>query len=114
MKDAKAKIAVILDGPKETMAEQLAWRIRNETALVVIDDEGLSPDFRDAWPHATAESNDPSWQAIFPLRLDAASISRPPNPLGFGADARMYHARHDKSSFSARAHESARTLHSLI
>ena len=86
-----ARIAVVLDGPKDELAEELARQIRNETVLVVIDDRRLSFQFREAWPHATAEAGDPGWQRQFPLQRDAALITRtPPNPPGFEFERKMY------------------------
>ena len=80
--DPAARIAVVIDGPKDALAEELARRIRNSTTLIIIDDMKLAAAFRAAWPHATAEVSDPGWQRAFPLRRDAAAITRPPNPHG--------------------------------
>ena len=81
--DPHARILCIIDGPKGSLALQLARKIRNDVAMIVLDDQGLSQTFREEWPFATAQSNDKSWRALFPMKRDLLNVTRPPNPAAF-------------------------------
>jgi hypothetical protein len=98
-RDADARIAVVLDGPKSTLARSLARTIINETSLVVVDDEEVPRRFRESWPFSTAQSADSSWRARFPMSADARSISAtPPNPPEMQHDASRYCVEHDDAA----------------
>jgi len=72
-----ARIAAIIDGPKEGKALDLARKVINDTVLVAIDDLSLPSSYEEQWPFSTARSNDAQWRARLPMSADRAALQKP-------------------------------------
>eukprot|EP00310_Coccolithus_braarudii_P013137 CAMPEP_0183350346 /NCGR_PEP_ID=MMETSP0164_2-20130417/18442_1 /TAXON_ID=221442 /ORGANISM="Coccolithus pelagicus ssp braarudi, Strain PLY182g" /LENGTH=316 /DNA_ID=CAMNT_0025522245 /DNA_START=40 /DNA_END=990 /DNA_ORIENTATION=+ len=90
-----AKVAVIIDGPKEAMAIALAKKLLHDTVLVVLDDQGVVENM--GVPSCT--SNSKSWRYHFPMNKDRMALKRPPNPPSYARDARFYFRENDIATF---------------
>lgn len=76
-----ARVLSVIDGPKGKAALDLALRVSNQSALVVVDDIDMtliSPEhskwFFEAWPYASTNTRHPLWRAAFPMSRDRAAV----------------------------------------
>ena len=76
-----ARVLSVIDGPKGKAALDLALRVSNQSALVVVDDIDMtliSPEhskwFFEAWPYASTNTRHPRWRAAFPMSRDRAAV----------------------------------------
>ena len=94
--DPAARVLVIIDGPKDKMAQRLAEQILKRTALVVLDDQAVK---RSLGGPATYSSGK-MWRNLFPMSRDRSILMGPPNPpKEFQWDARFYCRDDDTSTF---------------
>jgi hypothetical protein len=68
--DPKAKIAVIIDGPKGKAAVQLARQVLSQVALVMLDDQAYTP------PEGVLSfrTNEVMWRRALPMTRDASLV----------------------------------------
>ena len=91
-----AKVLVIIDGPKDRMAIDLARQILRRAVLVVLDDQAVKQNI--GGPACTSASK--TWRHRFPMHLDRAVLMKPPNPpKAYSWDARFYCRENDVATF---------------